>query len=263
MRARHGIVAGIFSRALLQISAGVLVGSGLAALAGGLGSTREVLLLLAADGIMLVVGLAACALPLRRALTINPTEALRAEGMMRRGLATGALCLSLALGGSGCEPAAYDVDGGRELRLGASATTARSTSTSRASDGGRVRAARPSWRSTAARGGAATRRGGSSSPRSSARAATSSSPINYRRSGRPDGTWPAQIEDVQKALRYVRANARRFGVDPARIASLGMSAGGHLATMVALRDDPAGPDGRVRVAVNLDGEHDMTMPPDR
>ena len=87
--------------------------------------------------------------------------------------------------------------------------------------------------------------------------------INYRLSGRPGGTWPAQIEDVQKALRYIRANARRLRVDSARIASLGMSAGGHLATMVALRDDPAGPDGRVRVAVNLDGEHDMTMPPDQ
>ena len=85
--------------------------------------------------------------------------------------------------------------------------------------------------------------------------------INYRLSGDPGGTWPAQIEDVRKALRYVRANATRFRVDPARIASLGMSAGGHLATMVALRDDPGGADGRVRVAVNLDGEHDMTMPP--
>jgi acetyl esterase/lipase len=31
--------------------------------------------------------------------------------------------------------------------------------------------------------------------------------------------------------------------------------------MVALRDDPAGPYGRVHTAVNLDGEHDMTMPP--
>jgi acetyl esterase/lipase len=87
--------------------------------------------------------------------------------------------------------------------------------------------------------------------------------INYRPSTRPGGTWPAQIEDVQKALRYIRANAGHFGVDPARIASLGMSAGGHLATMVALRDDPAGPDGRVNIAVNLDGEHDMTMSPDR
>ena len=86
--------------------------------------------------------------------------------------------------------------------------------------------------------------------------------INYRVSSGPNGTWPAQIEDVQKALRHIRANARRFGIDPDRIASLGMSAGGHLATMVALRDDPVGPEGRVSVAVNLDGEHDMTMPPD-
>ena len=77
--ARPGrIVAGIFSRAFLQISAGLLLGSALAAL-WGLGSTRQVLLLLAADGIMLIVGLAACALPVRRALTIDPTEALRAE----------------------------------------------------------------------------------------------------------------------------------------------------------------------------------------
>jgi putative ABC transport system permease protein len=73
------IVAGIFSRAFLQIGAGVLAGSGVAALVG-LGSIREVLLLLAADGMMLVAGLAACAVPLRRALTIDPTEALRAEG---------------------------------------------------------------------------------------------------------------------------------------------------------------------------------------
>ena len=73
------IVASIFSRALLQISAGVLAGSGLAALLG-LGSMRDVLLLLAADGIMLIVGLTACAVPLRRALRIHPTEALRAEG---------------------------------------------------------------------------------------------------------------------------------------------------------------------------------------
>ena len=82
--------------------------------------------------------------------------------------------------------------------------------------------------------------------------------INYRLAGRPNGTWPAQIQDVQNALKYLRANAARFRIDPDRIASLGVSAGGHLATMVALRDDPAGPQGRVQVAVNLDGQHDMT-----
>ena len=86
--------------------------------------------------------------------------------------------------------------------------------------------------------------------------------INYRLAGRPGGTWPAQIEDVQNALKHIRTNARQYGIDPGRIASLGMSAGGHLATMVALRDDPESPDGRVNIAVNLDGEHDMTMPPE-
>jgi ABC-type lipoprotein release transport system permease subunit len=75
----ESIVAGIFGRALLQVTAGLVAGSALVAFVGGLGSTREVLVLLAADGIMLVAGLAACVVPLRRALGINPTEALRAE----------------------------------------------------------------------------------------------------------------------------------------------------------------------------------------
>jgi predicted permease len=73
------IVTSIFSRAFLQIGAGVLAGSGLAALLG-IESMRDVLLLLGADAIMLVVGLTACAVPLHRALRIDPTEALRAEG---------------------------------------------------------------------------------------------------------------------------------------------------------------------------------------
>jgi hypothetical protein len=66
----------------------VLVGSGVVVLTvvgrvgslKGSGALRQVLLLLAADAIMLAVGLAACALPLRRALTIDPTEALKADG---------------------------------------------------------------------------------------------------------------------------------------------------------------------------------------
>jgi predicted permease len=73
------IVRGIFSRAFVQIGAGVVAGSALAALLG-LDSLRDVLLLLAADAVMLLVGLTACAVPLRRALAIDPTDALRAEG---------------------------------------------------------------------------------------------------------------------------------------------------------------------------------------
>lgn len=75
---RRKIIGGIFSRAFLQIGAGVVVGTGLAALFG-LSSPRSVLLVLGADAVMLVVGLTACAVPLRRALSIDPTEALRAE----------------------------------------------------------------------------------------------------------------------------------------------------------------------------------------
>jgi predicted permease len=73
------IVAGVFSRAFFQIGAGIVAGTALAALLGGVGSTREILILVAADAIMLLVGLTACAVPLRRALRIEPTEALKAE----------------------------------------------------------------------------------------------------------------------------------------------------------------------------------------
>jgi putative ABC transport system permease protein len=76
---RRRIVGGIFSRALLQIGAGLVAGTGLAALLG-VGSLRSVLLLLAAEVVMLAVGLAACLVPLRRALSIEPTEAFRVDG---------------------------------------------------------------------------------------------------------------------------------------------------------------------------------------
>jgi putative ABC transport system permease protein len=73
------IVFGIFTRAFLQIALGVLAGSAVVALKIDFGSLTQVLMLVGADAIMLAAGLAACTLPLRRALTINPTDALRAE----------------------------------------------------------------------------------------------------------------------------------------------------------------------------------------
>jgi acetyl esterase/lipase len=49
----------------------------------------------------------------------------------------------------------------------------------------------------------------------------------------PDGQWPAQIDDVNVALRYFHGRAEELGVDPAKIALSGNSAGGHLALMAA------------------------------
>lgn len=49
----------------------------------------------------------------------------------------------------------------------------------------------------------------------------------------PGARWPAQIHDVKAALRWLRANAPRLGVDAEKIAVSGNSAGGHLALMMA------------------------------
>ena len=44
--------------------------------------------------------------------------------------------------------------------------------------------------------------------------------------------WPQNLHDCKSALRWIRAHAARFNIDPARIATMGGSAGGHLAMLV-------------------------------
>jgi acetyl esterase/lipase len=57
----------------------------------------------------------------------------------------------------------------------------------------------------------------------------------YRLSG--EAIWPAQIHDVKAALRWVRANADHYGIDPHKITVSGNSAGAHLALMLAGLED--------------------------
>lgn len=54
--------------------------------------------------------------------------------------------------------------------------------------------------------------------------------INYRLTG--EATWPAQMHDCKAAIRFLRAKAADYGIDPDRIGVVGMSAGGQLAAML-------------------------------
>jgi acetyl esterase len=63
--------------------------------------------------------------------------------------------------------------------------------------------------------------------------------ITYRLA--TEATWPAAIDDVMAAIRWVRASAAELGLDPERLAVAGGSAGGHLSAMAALLggEDPS------------------------
>lgn len=54
---------------------------------------------------------------------------------------------------------------------------------------------------------------------------------------------PVMLNDAARALRMVRAFAKRDGLDPARVGIIGSSAGGHLAATLATHFDPARPHG--------------------
>ena len=66
--------------------------------------------------------------------------------------------------------------------------------------------------------------------------------INYRYSHQ--ALFPGALHDVKEAVRFFRANAHEFGIDPQRIAVAGGSAGGHLSMMVAHTGDSAAGNGR-------------------
>ena len=61
--------------------------------------------------------------------------------------------------------------------------------------------------------------------------------INYRLSHH--AVFPAQIRDCQAAVRFLRTNAKKFNVDPARFGAWGASAGGHLVALLGTASDCA------------------------
>lgn len=64
----------------------------------------------------------------------------------------------------------------------------------------------------------------------------------------PTAIFPAQLQDVQQAVLWTRANAQRFHIDPKRIGAFGYSAGAHLAALLGgIGDKP--PLGRPGLAI--------------
>jgi acetyl esterase/lipase len=61
----------------------------------------------------------------------------------------------------------------------------------------------------------------------------------------PTFRYPAQLEDVQRAVRFIRQNAAKYTIDAARIGGMGGSSGAHLVSLLATMDgagDSADPD---------------------
>lgn len=90
--------------------------------------------------------------------------------------------------------------------------------------------------------------------------------IQYRFSSQ--AKWPAQAYDVKAAIRFLRANAARYNLDPEHVGVGGDSAGGHLAAFVGTSGDAKEMEGdlgnpgistRVQAVVDWFGPTDLTL----
>ncbi len=82
----------------------------------------------------------------------------------------------------------------------------------------------------------------------------------------PEYHFPAQVEDVKCAVRYLRAHAKELKINPAKFGALGESAGGHLSLMLGLMNKEDGLEGesgsadqssKVQAVVNYFGPGDF------
>ncbi|QYK54151.1 MAG: alpha/beta hydrolase [Fimbriimonadaceae bacterium] len=90
-----------------------------------------------------------------------------------------------------------------------------------------------------------------------------SATISYRLA--PQSKYPAMLDDVQGAVRYFRANAKKYGINTTKMGALGASAGGHLALLLGFTDtrdatakDNPTQSSRVQAVVNFFGPVDLS-----
>jgi acetyl esterase/lipase len=94
--------------------------------------------------------------------------------------------------------------------------------------------------------------------------------MDYRLFDGKHNAWPAQLDDAQMAVRWIRANAKKYNVDPAHIGAWGHSAGAQMAALlgeVDTRDNSdaelAGYSSRVQAVVAVACPADLTMDHDK
>jgi acetyl esterase/lipase len=94
-----------------------------------------------------------------------------------------------------------------------------------------------------------------------------SATVSYRFA--PKHPFPAQIQDVKAAVRFLRANAERYAIDPANVGAIGFSAGAHLSMMLGAMDKEDGYDdvgehrdqpSKVQAVVSYFGPTDLLQP---
>jgi acetyl esterase/lipase len=94
-----------------------------------------------------------------------------------------------------------------------------------------------------------------------------SATVSYRFA--PKHPFPAQVEDVKCAVRFLRAHGDEYGIDPKRIGAVGFSAGAHLSMMLAVMGREDGLEGQggspdqssqVQAAVAYFGPTDLLSP---
>jgi acetyl esterase/lipase len=75
----------------------------------------------------------------------------------------------------------------------------------------------------------------------------------------PRWIYPAPVEDLQQAVKWLRDHALEHGIDPQRIAIFGYSAGGHLAALTGLIEGAC--DSHLRAIVSGGAPSDLTFYP--
>jgi acetyl esterase/lipase len=90
-------------------------------------------------------------------------------------------------------------------------------------------------------------------------------PVDYRLFHDDATRWPVQLEDVQRAVRWLRANSAKYNVDPDHIGAYGHSAGAQIATLLGMiethdNSDPALAkySSKVQAVVDASGPTDFT-----